>query len=487
MFDGVLVVGAGLAGSEAAWQLARRGARVRLAEMRPAVMTPAHHTARAAELVCTNSFKSDVPEVAAGLLHEELRQLGSLVLRAADASRVPSGQDLSVDRERFADQVEAGLASAGVERVVLEVTAIDPDVPTIVASGPLTSDALAAELRRLTGTEHLHFYDAAAPIVVGESLDLAELFRASRYDKGAGNYLNAPMDRAGYLGFVAALASAEQVELHDFEGTAWFEGCIPIEEMARRGPETLRHGPLKPTGLTDPRTGRWPHAVVQLRQDDAAAGLYNLVGFQTNLRWPAQRRIFRTIPGLAKAEFARLGVMHRNTYVRSPDLLEPSHRLRGTERTWLAGQLVGVEGYLESAMSGLVAALNVAAALGGGSPVVFPADTAIGSLVRYITTPQAAFAPMNATWGLFPPLPEAGARRGRRERAAAHLARARVSLAAYLAGRPDLALGAGPVDGTPPSACGPGGRPASRPSASGLEGRSASRPPACGPQGCPAL
>lgn len=462
MFDGVLVVGAGLAGSEAAWQLARRGIRVRLAEMRPGVMTPAHHTARAAELVCTNSFKSDAPEVAAGLLHEELRQLGSLVLRAADAARVPSGQDLSVDRERFADLVEAGLASVGVERVALEVTAIDPDVPTIVASGPLTSDALAAELRRLTGTEHLSFYDAAAPIVFGESLEMTELFRASRYDKGAGSYLNAPMDRAAYLAFTAALTSAEQVELHDFEDTGWFEGCIPIEEMARRGPETLRHGPLKPTGLDDPRTGRWAHAVVQLRQDDAAAGLYNLVGFQTNLRWPEQRRIFRTIPGLAKAEFARLGVMHRNTYVRSPDLLEPSHRLRGTERTWLAGQLVGVEGYLESAMSGLVAALNVASALGGGPAVVFPADTAIGSLVRYVTTPQAAFAPMNATWGLFPPLPDAGVRRGRRERAAAHLARARASLAGYLADRPDLALGARPAPAALRSpACGTPGRAAS--------------------------
>lgn len=434
MFDSVTVVGAGLAGCEAAWQLARRGVRVRLVEMRPLVMTPAHHTSRAAELVCTNSFKSDVPEVAAGLLKEEMRRLGSLVLSAADATRVPSGQDLSVDRERFADRVEAGLLEAGVERVAGELTAVDTEQPTIVATGPLTSDALARDLQRLTGASNLHFYDAAAPIVFAESLDQGELFRASRYGKGAGNYLNAPLDRARYGQLVTDLVAAEQVVLHDFERTMWFEGCIPIEEMARRGPETLRYGPLKPIGLDDPSTGRWAHAIVQLRQEDAAAGLYNLVGFQTNLSWPAQRRVFRTIPGLGHAEFARLGVMHRNTFIRSPDLLHPTHLLRGSARTWLAGQLVGVEGYLESAMSGLVAGLNVAASLAGSPEIVFPDDTAIGSLVRYITTPQKLFAPMNATWGLFPPLPviQGGPRLGKRERAAAHLARARASFNAYV-------------------------------------------------------
>jgi methylenetetrahydrofolate--tRNA-(uracil-5-)-methyltransferase len=438
MSESVLVVGAGLAGSEAAWQLARRGIGVELLEMRPEKSTPAHHTARPAELVCTNSFKSDVPEVAAGLLKEELRQLGSLVLRAADGSRVPSGQDLSVDRDAFAGAVEAGLAEAGVRRISGELTAIDPDRTTIVATGPLTSPALAAVLEGLTGQDHLHFYDAASPIVVGESLDHTVLFRASRYGKGGDAYLNIPLDRERYEAFVAALAAAEQVELKDFEQTMWFEACLPVEEIARRGPDTLRFGPLKPLGLTDPATGGRPYAVVQLRPDDAASDLYNLVGFQTNLRWPEQRRIFRSLPGLANAEFARLGVMHRNTYVNSPALLEPSHRLRATERTYLAGQLVGVEGYLESAMSGLVAALNVAAAERSEPAVVFPADTAIGSLVRYVTTPQREFAPMNATWGLFPPLAEELRKTGKRERARHHLARARASYAAFLAARPEL-------------------------------------------------
>lgn len=446
----VLVIGAGLAGSEAAWQLARRGIAVELREMRPETMTPAHHTARAAELVCTNSFKSDVPEVAAGLLKEELRRLGSVVLAAADAAKVPSGQDLSVDRDRFSAGVEAGLVEAGVRRTAGEVTALDPSRWTIIASGPLTSPALAAEVERLTGAEHLHFYDAAAPIVFGESLDQSALFRASRYDKGAGNYLNAPLDRTAYADFVAALVAGEQVERKDFETTGWFEGCLPVEELARRGPETLRYGPLKPLGLTDPRTGRWAHAVVQLRQEDAAAGLFNLVGFQTNLRWPEQRRIFRTLPGFARAEFARLGVMHRNTYVNSPQVLLPSHRLRRAERVWLAGQLVGVEGYLESAMSGLVAAVNLAATLRGGQTVEFPTDTAIGALVRYITTPQPGFAPMNATWGLFPPLPDPEVRRVKRERARAHLARARASLTTFAAAHP--LLRAGPVPTIPADA-----------------------------------
>lgn len=438
MSESVLVVGAGLAGSEAAWQLARRGIPVELLEMRPNKTTPAHRTARPAELVCTNSFKSDVPEVAAGLLKEELRHLGSLVLRAADGARVPSGQDLSVDRDAFASSVEAGLAQAGVRRVGGELTAIDPARTTIIATGPLTSPDLAAAIERLTGQEHLHFFDAAAPIVVGESLDHSVLFRASRYGKGGDAYLNIPLDRPAYEAFVAALVGAEQVELRDFEKTMWFEACLPVEELARRGPETLRFGPLKPLGLVDPKTGNRPYAVVQLRPDDAASDLYNLVGFQTNLRWPEQRRIFRSLPGLATAEFARLGVMHRNTYVNSPALLDPSHRLRSAPRTYLAGQLIGVEGYLESAMSGLVAALNVAAGVAREGDVVFPDDTAIGALVRYVTTPQREFAPMNATWGLFPPLDEPLRRTDKRERARAHLARARASFARFVASRPDL-------------------------------------------------
>jgi methylenetetrahydrofolate--tRNA-(uracil-5-)-methyltransferase len=406
--------------------------------MRPAKTTPAHRTARAAELVCTNSFKSDVPEVAAGLLKEELRQLGSLVLRAADGARVPSGQDLSVDRDAFAAAVEAGLVEAGVRRVPGELTDIDPTRTTVIATGPLTSADLAASLERLTGQEHLHFFDAAAPIVVGESIDRTVLFRASRYGKGGDAYLNIPLGRAEYEAFVAGLAGAEQVELRDFEKTMWFEACLPVEELARRGPETLRFGPLKPLGLTDPRTGKRPYAVVQLRPDDAASDLFNLVGFQTNLRWPEQRRLFRSLPGLGKAEFARLGVMHRNTYVNSPALLAPSHRLRSLPRTYLAGQLIGVEGYLESAMSGLVAALNVAAMVEGRDEVVFPPDTAIGSLVRYVTTSQREFAPMNATWGLFPPLDEPLRHADKRERARSHLARARASLARFLGSRPDL-------------------------------------------------
>ena len=438
MSESILVVGAGLAGSEAAWQLARRGIPVDLLEMRPDKTTPAHRTARAAELVCTNSFKSAAPEVAAGLLKEELRQLGSLVLQAADGARVPSGQDLSVDRDAFATAVEGGLERAGVRRVAGELTAIDPDRATIVATGPLTSPDLAASLERLTGQEHLHFFDAAAPIVVGDSIEESVVFRASRYGKGGDAYLNIPLGRPCYEAFVAGLVAAEQVELRDFERTMWFEACLPVEELARRGRETLRFGPLKPLGLTDPRTGKRPYAVVQLRPDDAASDLYNLVGFQTNLRWPEQRRLFRSLPGLANAEFARLGVMHRNTYVNAPALLAPSHRLRSTARTYLAGQLVGVEGYLESAMSGLVAALNVAAAMTGGGEVVFPDDTAIGSLVRYITTAQREFAPMNATWGLFPRLEEALQHADKRARARSHLARARVSFARFLASRPDL-------------------------------------------------
>ncbi|MEA2662842.1 MAG: methylenetetrahydrofolate--tRNA-(uracil-5-)-methyltransferase, partial [Chloroflexota bacterium] len=342
----------------------------------------------------------------------------------------------------LAATVEAGLAEAGVVRVAGELTAIDPERTTIVATGPLTSPDLAATLERLTGQEHLHFFDAAAPIVSGDSLDHSVLFRASRYGKGGDAYLNIPLDRPAYEAFVAALVAAEQVELRDFEKTMWFEACLPVEELARRGPETLRFGPLKPLGLVDPKTAARPYAVVQLRPDDAASDLYNLVGFQTNLRWPEQRRIFRSLPGMAKAEFARLGVMHRNTYVNSPALLAPSHRLRSAPRTYLAGQLVGVEGYLESAMSGLVAALNVAAGLAGEADVVFPDDTAIGALVRYVTTAQRDFAPMNATWGLFPPLDEPLRRADKRERARAQLARARDSFARFAASRPELVASA---------------------------------------------
>ncbi|NDY43539.1 methylenetetrahydrofolate--tRNA-(uracil(54)-C(5))-methyltransferase (FADH(2)-oxidizing) TrmFO, partial [Dissulfurirhabdus thermomarina] len=366
-FD-LTVIGGGLAGSEAAWQAAEAGCRVRLVEMKPRRFSPAHKSPFLGELVCSNSLRSDAPDSAVGLLKEELRRAGSLVMAAADRTRVPAGKALAVDRNRFAAEITAALeAHPRVEIVRDEATALPDTGWVIVATGPLTSDALAAELRARIGTGYLHFYDAIAPIVLGESLDRTVVFAASRYQEGGGDYLNCPMDEAAYRRFVEALLAAEKVPLRDFERAAYFEGCLPIEVMAERGPETLRFGPMKPVGLVDPRTGRTPHAVVQLRREDLEGTLWNMVGFQTKLKWHEQERVFRMIPGLERAEFVRLGSIHRNTFVCAPRVLTPALRLRADPRIFLAGQLSGVEGYVESTAMGLLAGRN-AARLARGLP-----------------------------------------------------------------------------------------------------------------------
>ncbi|MFZ0890285.1 MAG: methylenetetrahydrofolate--tRNA-(uracil(54)-C(5))-methyltransferase (FADH(2)-oxidizing) TrmFO, partial [Candidatus Binataceae bacterium] len=346
------VIGAGLAGSEAAFQLARRGVRVRLFEMRPVRTTEAHRTGRFAELVCSNSLRNASMQTAIGLLKEEMRRLGSLVIAVAGRTSVPAGAALAVDRDQFACDITEALENHPMVEVVREeVTALPPG-PTILATGPLTSPALSAALNRLIGSRHLYFYDAIAPIVTAESIDLSVAFRASRYGKGGEDYLNCPMNEAEYCAFVAALLAADKVPLHSFEKAVYFEGCMPIEEMARRGERTLSFGPMKPVGLLDPRTGRRPFAVVQLRQEDRAGRLYNMVGFQTKMTYPEQRRVFRTIPGLERAEFVRLGSLHRNTFIDSPRLLRPTLQLRARDDLFVAGQMIGVEGYVESAAAG---------------------------------------------------------------------------------------------------------------------------------------
>jgi methylenetetrahydrofolate--tRNA-(uracil-5-)-methyltransferase len=411
----ITVIGGGLAGAEAAWQLARRGMAVRLYEMRPVCSTPAHHSDRLAELVCSNSFRSASLDSAVGLLKDEMRQLGSLVMRVADETRVPAGVALAVDRERFARRLtEVVEACPRITVVRQEVTAL-PDGPTIVATGPLTSSALSRCLQDVCGEAYLYFYDAIAPIVTADSIDRAVVFSASRYDKGGDDYLNCPMTREQYYGFVDAVLAAQVVPTKDFERCVYFEGCMPIEEMARRGRDTLAFGPLRPVGLVDPRTGAQPFAVAQLRQDDAAATLYNLVGFQTKMTYPEQRRVLRLIPGLGAAEFVRLGSLHRNTFVNSPRLLLPTLQLRVRPHTFLAGQLIGVEGYVESAATGILAAINVARSCQGAPYVVPPPATALGSLVHYVTDARRRdFQPMNANYGLFPAL--GGRARGREKR-----------------------------------------------------------------------
>ncbi|MGH7934519.1 MAG: methylenetetrahydrofolate--tRNA-(uracil(54)-C(5))-methyltransferase (FADH(2)-oxidizing) TrmFO [Candidatus Binataceae bacterium] len=401
----VSVVGAGLAGSEAAWQLARRGVRVRLFEMRPVRMTEAHQTALFAELVCSNSLRSASLETAVGVLKEEMRRMGSLVMVAAGRASVPAGAALAVDRDSFAGAITAVLEDHPMVEVVrAEVTAI-PAGPTIVASGPLTSAALGAELNRLIGERHLYFYDAIAPIVTAESIDMSIAFRASRYGKGGDDYINCPLDEAEYDAFVSAVMAADKVELHPFEKPVYFEGCMPIEEMARRGQQTLAFGPMRPVGLSDPRSGRRPCAVVQLRQDDSEGRLYNMVGFQTKMTYSEQRRVLRMIPGLQNAEFVRLGSLHRNTFVDSPRLLLPTLQLRAREGLFLAGQMIGVEGYVESAAAGMLAAINAARMVRGEAPVVPPHETALGSLVAYVTdATRQNFQPMNANYGLMPDL-----------------------------------------------------------------------------------
>jgi methylenetetrahydrofolate--tRNA-(uracil-5-)-methyltransferase len=431
------VIGGGLAGAEAAWQAATRGLAVTLYEMRPTRQTPAHQTDGLAELVCSNSLGSARPDRAGGMLKQELHQLDSLILRAAEATAVPAGGALAVDRAAFSARVTDAIAGhPGIQVVRAEVTAV-PAGPAIVATGPLTSPALAEDLMRLTGREHLYFYDALAPIVAADSIDMTVAFRQSRYDRGeqdGGDYINCPMTRAEYEGFVAAILAAERIELRDFEreDQLFFEGCLPIEVIAARGAQALAFGPMRPVGLRDPRTGQRPYAVVQLRQDNAAASLYNLVGFQTNIRWPEQRRILRMIPGLAQAEFARLGQMHRNTFLNAPVLLAPTMAFRGRTGLYFAGQITGIEGYMGNAASGLVAGINAARWLLGAPEAVPPPTTMLGALCHYVThaEPQR-FQPMKAAFGLLPPLAEAPRAKGARYEA--YVARGQADLSAFLA------------------------------------------------------
>lgn len=422
LFPDLTIIGGGLAGVEAAWQAARLRVPVRLYEMKPGKFSPAHRSPLLGELVCSNSLRSAEVETAVGLLKEEMRRLDSLVMRAADATRVPAGKALAVDREAFAAFLTRALeAEPQVTILREEVTALDPERLTIVAAGPLASEPLAGALAELTGQEQLHFYDAIAPIVTAESLDMSRIFRASRWGAGE-DYLNCPMTEAEYAAFYQALMAAEQVPLRDFEEPRYFEGCLPIEVMAARGYLTLAHGPLKPVGLVDPRTGRQPFAVVQLRPENREGTLYNLVGFQTKLTYRAQERVFRLIPGLEHAEFVRLGSIHRNTFIRSPGLVSEYLNFFRFPRLFLAGQLTGVEGYVESAAMGLLAGLN-AARLARGLPLVTPPwATALGALISHVTnTASRDFQPMNVNFGLFPPL---SGRLPKRERGRAYAARA---------------------------------------------------------------
>ena len=401
----ITIVGGGLAGSEAAWQIASRGIKARLFEMRPVRRTPAHTTDRLAEIVCSNSLKSDQPFNASWLLKEELRRMGSLLIRIADSVRVPAGSALAVDREHFAAKVTDAISShSHIELVREEVTEIPEDGLVIIASGPLTSPSLSESIARFCGSEHLYFYDAISPIVNADTIDASRVYRASRYGKAADDYINCPMDRDQYDTFYNALISAESVTLHEFEEAHYFESCLPIEELARRGRETLRYGPMRPVGLADPRTGRPPYAVVQLRQEDLMQSSYNLVGFQNHLKFDDQRRVFRTIPGLESAEFLRLGQIHRNTYINAPQTLLRTMAARKAPRVFFAGQLAGTEGYIENVASGLVAGINAVQHFRGEEAVVFPDESAIGSLCRYVSTPQKDFAPMNIHFGLLPPM-----------------------------------------------------------------------------------
>ena len=396
------VIGAGLAGCEAAWQLAIRGIPVTLIEMKPEKFTPAHHSAGFAELVCSNSLRSDQLTNAVGLLKEEMRQLGSLIMRCADGTRVPAGGALAVDREAFSKEVTAAMETHPLITVVRrEVTQL-PRQDAVVATGPLTSDALAKEIAALPGLETLNFYDAAAPIVSGETLDMSRVFRQGRYGRGD-DYLNCPMNREEYEAFYQALLTAEKAEVHGFDGTQVFEGCMPIEVMAARGEMVMAFGPMKPVGLTDPRTGREPYAAVQLRAENAAGTMYNLVGFQTRLKWGEQKRVFSMIPGLENAEFLRYGVMHRNTFLHSPGFLDANYQMLSRPGVYFAGQMTGVEGYVESASSGMVAGISLARQLLGKPPVDFTQLTAIGALAHHVAHATGDFQPMNANFGLIAP------------------------------------------------------------------------------------
>ena len=412
----VTVLGAGLAGSECAWQLAKRGIKVRLYEMKPAKMTPAHTSEYFAELVCSNSLRSDELTNAVGLLKAEMRKMGSLIMESADANKVAAGGALAVDREGFARYITEKLVSCDNIEIVPEEAMEFPDGECIVATGPLTSDALADKIASLCGGEGLHFYDAVAPIVTLESVDMESAFFASRYDKGTADYVNCPMDEAEYKAFVRELCAAKEAAVHGFDDGGVFEGCMPVEVMARRGEDTLRYGPMKPVGLRDPRTGHENYAVVQLRRDNADGTLYNIVGFQTHLTWGEQKRVFSMIPGLEHAEFIRYGVMHRNTFLESPAVLTKGLYLKEHPNVFFAGQITGFEGYMESAASGLLAARNLYARLQGRELPPPPTTTMCGALIDYITTPNKDFQPMGANMGILPRTEEIDTIRDKRER-----------------------------------------------------------------------
>ncbi|MFF0825828.1 FADH(2)-oxidizing methylenetetrahydrofolate--tRNA-(uracil(54)-C(5))-methyltransferase TrmFO [Brevibacillus sp. NPDC003359] len=403
----ITVVGAGLAGSEAAWQIAQAGVKVKLYEMRPKTQTPAHHTDKFAELVCSNSLRANTLTNAVGVLKEEMRRLNSVIIDSADRCAVPAGGALAVDRHEFAAHVTDAVRNHPLVEVFSEEITEIPDGIVVIATGPLTSPALSQQLKELTGEEYLYFYDAAAPIIEKDSIDMNKVFVASRYDKGEAAYLNCPMTEEEFNRFHDALISAETVPLKEFEKEIFFEGCMPIEVLAKRGHKTMTFGPMKPVGLVDPRTGKKSYAVVQLRQDNSAATLYNIVGFQTHLKWPDQKRVFSLIPGLENCEIVRYGVMHRNTFINSPKLLKPTYQYKDRETLFFAGQMTGVEGYVESAASGLLAGINAARLAKGEELIVLPPETIMGSMARYITTADPKhFQPMNANFGLVPEWPE---------------------------------------------------------------------------------
>ena len=427
----VNVIGAGLAGSEAAWQIAKRGVNVRLYEMRPVKQTAAHHTDKFAELVCSNSLRANSLTNAVGVIKEEMRKLDSVIIDSADHASVPAGGALAVDRHEFAGAVTEKVRNHPLVEVINEEVTEIPEGITIIATGPLTSPALAEKIRQLTGEEYLYFYDAAAPIVEKDSIDMDKVYLKSRYDKGEAAYLNCPMTEEEFKRFHTALVEAEVVPLKEFEKEIYFEGCMPVEVMAARGEKTLTFGPMKPVGLEDPKTGKIPYAVVQLRQDDAAGTLYNIVGFQTHLKWGPQKEVLKLIPGLENVEIVRYGVMHRNTFINSPRVLKPTYQLKADENIFFAGQMTGVEGYVESAGSGLLAGINAAKLALGEELLVFPAETALGSMARYITEADSKnFQPMNVNFGLFPDLGERI--RSKQERAERHADRALASIQNYM-------------------------------------------------------
>jgi len=420
--DQINVIGGGLAGVEAAWQAAKLGAQVNLYEMRPVKQTPAHRTDKLAEIVCSNSLKSDEPGSASYLLKEELRQGGSLVMAVAAQTRVPAGAALAVDREKFAEMITEQIANEPRIRLVREeVTSIPEDKITIIATGPLSSDSLTAEIMKLTGSDQMYFYDAIAPIVSADSIDTSVAFRAARYDKGGDDYLNCPFNPEQYARFYSELVEAKSVPLQRFEETRWFEACLPIEELARRGVDTLRFGPMKPVGLRDPKTGREPYAAVQLRQENLMADAYSLVGFQNHLRYGEQARVLRLIPGLQNAEFLQFGQIHRNTYICSPRVLQATMQMREHPNVFFAGQITGVEGYVESVAMGWLAGINAARLASGAELLEAPARSATGALAHYVSRADTKnFQPVNITFALLPPLPEPAKRNVRKKRERRH-------------------------------------------------------------------